>query len=196
MTSNAEKRPMTKWYAIQTVPGAQKPKREYRVESTTLDKNGRARGKGYRILPNLNHDISLVERALQDNGFEYYMPSEKRLVRDRRHTDLWKVRRFALMVGYVFVRDPHDWGLLINTQGVRGVVRTSAGTAMGIDIMDILAVRSIEAKSELMFDAQSKVARQKLRKQAKTDPRLRKLIDQLDIAGTITVPLDMGILAA
>lgn len=187
---------VSRWFAVQTVPGAQKPKREYRVESTSLDANGKPRGKGYRILPNLNHDISLVERALSDNGFEYYMPSEKRLIRDRRHTDLWKVRRFALMVGYVFVRDPHDWDLLAETQGVRGIVRTSSGTALGIDIMDILAVRSIEAKSELMFDAQSKVARQKLRKQAKTDPRLRKLIDQLDIAGTITVPLDIGILAA
>lgn len=187
---------VSRWFAVQTVPGAQKPKREYRVESTSLDANGKPRGKGYRILPNLNHDISLVERALSDNGFEYYMPSEKRLIRDRRHTDLWKVRRFALMVGYVFVRDPHDWDLLAATQGVRGIVRTSSGTALGIDIMDILAVRSIEAKSELMFDAQSKVARQKLRKQAKTDPRLRKLIDQLDIAGTITVPLDIGILAA
>lgn len=177
------------WIAVKTTPGAQKPRREYRVDRTTS-------AKGYRILPNLNHDISLVERALSDNGFEFYMPAEKRLVRDRRHTDLWKVRRFALMVGYVFVRDPHDWNLLANTQGVSGVVRSADGAALGIDIMDILAVRAAEARYDASFDMEAKSARQKLRKQAKTDPRLTKLINQFDIAGTVTVPLNSGILAA
>lgn len=184
------------WYAIKTTPGAQKPRRQHRVESTTLNKEGRARGKGYRIILNTNHDISLIERALSENGFEFYMPAEKRLVRDRRHTDLWKVRRFALMVGYVFLREPHDWNLLANTQGVSGVLRSPDGYALGIDIMDILAVRSIEAETEVYFDAQSKKARQTLRKNAKTDPRLKKLIAQLDMAGTITVPLNIGVLAA
>jgi len=163
---------------------------------TTLGKDGRPRGKGYRITPNINHSLSAIERALADNGFEFWMPAEKRLVRDRRHTDLWKIRRFALMVGYVFVHDPKDWNLLLSTWGVSGVVRSSDGTPLGIQIEDIVAVRAAEADAEEHFDAQSKKARQVLRKKAKTDPRLLKLIGKLDMAGKITVRLHGEILAA
>ena len=177
------------WYAIKTVPGSQKPKREYEVQDTRST-------KGYRVVPNINHDLSAIERALEHNGFHYYMPAEKRLIRDRRHTDLWKVRRFALMVGYVFVRDPHDWQLLANTPGVSGVVRTAEGQALGIDILDIMAMRAIEAKTEVHFDAQSREARKRLRKNAKNDPRLQRLTRELDMAGTITVPLDNADLRA
>ena len=184
------------WYAIRTAPGAQKPQREYKVE-TLLDDDGKPRGKkGYRIVPSLDPNRSAVERALQDNGFVYYMPAEKRLVRDRRHTDLWKVRRFALMVGYMFVREPHDWRLLFNTPGVAGVVQNADGTPLPISILDIMAVRAAEAAAEVDFDAQTRKARQNLRKNAKTDARLKKLVAQLDIAGTITVPLDIASIAA
>ena len=179
------------WYAIRTAPGSQKPQREYKVEPL-LDDNGKPRGKkGYRIVPSLDPNRSAIERALQDNGFVYYMPSEKRLVRDRRHTDLWKVRRFALMVGYIFVREPHDWGKLLDTAGVSGVVQNADGAPLAITLIDIMAVRAAEASAEVEFDAQTRKARQKLRKNAKTDPRLKKLVEKLDIAGTITVPLDM-----
>jgi transcription antitermination factor NusG len=130
---------------------------------------------------------------LEERGFEYYMPSEKRLVRDRRHTDLWKIRRFALMVGYVFVRNPHDWVKLADTNGVAGIVRSPAGDALPMSILDMMAIRSIEAEYDAKFDAQSKLARAKLRKKAKTDPRLKKLIGALDMAGTITVPINSEI---
>lgn len=181
------------WFAIKTVPGAQLPRREFAVEQTSLGKDGRPRGKGYRIVPNIKHDLSAIERALDENGFAHYMPTEKRLVRDRRHTDLYKIRRFALMVGYVFVRDPDDWHKLSNTYGVAGIVRDPSGAAMPMDIMDMMAIRSVEAEYDALFDAQSKMARQKLRKKAKTDPRLKKLIGVLDMAGTITVPINSEI---
>jgi hypothetical protein len=184
------------WYAVRAVPGAQKPRREFAVEPTSLDKDGRPRGKGYRIVPNLNHNISAIERALTENGFDCYMPSEKRLVRDRKHTDLWKVRRFALLVGYVFVREPHDWRLLESTPGVAGIVKAADGSPLPIDIMDILAVRAAEADAEVEFDRKSRQARQVLRKKAKTDPRLKMLIGKLDIAGSLSVPLDYQFQAA
>lgn len=177
------------WFAVKTIPGAQLPRREYVVEATS-------RGKGYRIVPDIKHDLSAIERALEQNGFAHYMPTEKRLVRDRRHTDLYKIRRFALMVGYVFVRDPKDWHVLSNTYGVAGIVRAPTGEAMPMDIIDMMAIRSVEAEYDALFDAQSKMARQKLRKKAKTDPRLKKLIGVLDMAGTITVPINSEIFEA
>lgn len=184
-----------RWYAVQTIPGAQKPRREFQVEKTGKE-GEKPRGKGYRIVPSLNPNLSAIEKALNDNGFYCWMPAEKRLIRDRRHTDLWKVRRFALMVGYVFVREPHDWNLLKATNGVQGVVQDAYGQPMAIDILDVMAVRKAEADAEEEFDRKSRLARQTLRKQAKIDPRLQMLIKKLDIAGTITVPLDRGIIAA
>lgn len=178
------------WFAVRTDPGAQKPQREYTVEPTTLDKDGKPRGKGYRIVPSLNPNLSAVERSLSMAGFQYWMPSEKRLVRDRKHTDLWKVRRFALMVGYVFVYNPHDFGLLEDVPGVAGVVRNASEQPLPIDFLDIVKVRSAEADAEVEFDRRSRMARQNLRKRAKEDPRLRMLVAKLDIAGTVSVPLE------
>lgn len=176
---------MRYWYAVRTAPGSQKPQREYLVEKTDSKRSK----KGYRIVPSLNPNMSAIERALEDGGFECWMPAEKRLVRDRRHTDLWKVRRFALMVGYVFVKAPHDFHLLEKIAGVASIVRNADGEPMGIDFLDLLAVRAAEADADAEFDRQSRMARQKLRKNAKTDPRLQKLVAKLDIGGTITVPM-------
>jgi len=178
------------WFAVRTEPGAQKPQREYSVEPTSLDKDGKPRGKGYRIVPSLNPNLSAIERALSLARFQYWMPSEKRLVRDRKHTDLWKVRRFALMVGYVFVHNPDDFGVLEQVPGVAGVVRNANGEPLTIDFLDIIKVRAAEADAEVEFDRRSKMARQNLRKRAKEDPRLKMLVAKLDIAGTLTVPLE------
>ena len=181
------------WFAVKTEPGSQLPRREFVTEPTTLGADGRPRGKGYRIVPNIRHDLSAIERALEERGFEYYMPAEKRLVRDRRHTDLWKTRRFALMVGYIFVRNPYDWGELARTRGVSGIVCSADGQAVPMNILDMMAIRSVEAEYDALFDIQSKNARAKLRKKAKTDPRLKKLIGALDMAGTVTIPMDSEI---
>lgn len=170
------------WFAVSVIPGSQKPRREYAAEKT------RSR-KGYRIVTNVDHDVSAVERALVKAGFECYMPAEKRLLRDRRHTDLWKVRRFALMVGYVFVQNPLDFDRLKETWGVHGIVTDPQGNPMPIMLEEILMLRAAEADAEKFFDAKSKLARQVLRKKAKNDPRLRMLTEKLDMAGKITVPL-------
>jgi len=171
------------WFAIRAIPGSQKPRREFKVELTTSR-------KGYRISPKIDESMSAIERALSENGFAYYMPAEKRLIRDRRHTDLWKVKRFALMVGYVFVHKPHSFHVLKETYGVQDIVTDPYGNPYGIDLVDILVLRKLESQAEAAFDEQVKRARQKARKNAKRDPRLKMLIDQLDIAGKMTFAPD------
>ncbi|RTM07423.1 MAG: hypothetical protein EKK31_11720 [Hyphomicrobiales bacterium] len=135
------------WYAVRTAPGAQMPQREYVVESTSLGADGRPRGKGYRITPSLDPNISAIERALSNEGFTYYMPVERRLVRDRKKTDLWKPRRFALLLGYVFVKDVEDWVRLEETAGVASVVRNQ-GRPMTIPVAEIDMLRVMEAEAE------------------------------------------------
>lgn len=183
------------WYAIRTVPGSQVPQREFLVEPTSIDSEGRPRGKGYRIVPSLNANVSAIERSLSDAGFIHYMPAEKRLIRDRRRTDLFKARRFALMVGYVFVRDPGSFYRLSEVPGVAGIVGIG-GKPMAVDFMDILMLRAMEAETEVTFDNQSREARRRLRKKGKSDEKLRKLVEHLDMAGTFTVPLDDETIAA
>jgi hypothetical protein len=178
------------WYAIRATPGSQKPEREYTVQPS-LTKRGKRRGKGYRILPTINHDKSVIERALSRHGFQYYMPAEKRLIRDRRHTDLYKPRRFALMVGYVFVCDPHDFRLLEEIPEVLGIVKTGDGVPLPISILDVMMMRSMEAISEESFDKERSRAGKALRKKAKQDSRLRMLISKLDNAEDMTVPSPM-----
>jgi transcription antitermination factor NusG len=168
------------WYVVKTAPGAQLPQRQYQIETTRS-------AKGYRIVPSLDPNVSAIERALKENGFIFYMPAEKRLVRDRRRTDLWKVRRFALLVGYLFVKDPHDWLLLAQTPGVAGVLRSAEGAPLEVDLKDILLVRAAEAQAEVEFDQASRAARQKLRQKAKTEARLQALVEKLDIAGLVSL---------
>jgi transcription antitermination factor NusG len=145
------------------------PQREYAVETTSTGEDGRARGKGYRIVPSLNPNISAVERSLSNAGFIHYMPIEKRLVRDRKKTDLWKPRRFALLLGYVFVQDVSRWKDLEETPGIASVVR-SRGIPMPIRIEDILLLRTMEAEADQHFERlveeKAAKARQLTRKKA------------------------------
>ena len=90
----------------------------------------------------------------------------------------------------IFIRDPGDFGKLGAVPGIAGVVRDANGDPVAIDFLDILAVRSAEADAEVEFDKKSRQARQTLRKNARTDPRLKKLAEKLDIAGKFTVVLD------
>lgn len=147
------------------------PQREYAVETTALGKDGRPRGKGYRIVTSLDPDISAVERSLSNAGFIHYMPIEKRLVRDRKKTNLWKPRRFALLLGYVFVKDVERWADLEATPGVASVVR-SQGRPMAIRGDDILMLEGMEAEAEARyrqaFEQREAAERRVTRKKAAT----------------------------
>lgn len=170
------------WYAIRTTPGAQKPQREYKVENTSSH-------KGYRIIPSLDPNTSAIERALKQAGIVYYMPAEKRLIRDRRHTDLWKPRRFALLVGYVFVKGPLDFWKLSEMPGVHSVVGVQ-GRPLEIDLLDIMTLRSQEAIAEEKFDRDARVARKTIKAKAKRDPLLKRLAATLDQADDLTMAVD------
>lgn len=167
------------WYAIKTQPGSQVPQREFVVETTRST-------KGYRIVPSLNPQVSAIERSLSDAGFVHYMPVEKRLVRDRLRTDLWKVRRFALLTGYIFVQNPDNWLKLSETPGVQGVIAYQ-GVPQPVALLDILMMRSEEAKAEAEFDRTSREAVKAVRRKAKTHPELRKFADRLELFETVDI---------
>ena len=149
------------WYVVRTSPGAQRPVK-------------------------FNSTVTAIERELGWRGITYYMPAEKRLIRDRLRANVWKTRRFALMVGYTFVWDP-DWYALSETPGVAGVVGVQ-GTPLPVDIRDILIVREAEAEAEVEFDRRVRNANSAIRKKARHDPRyrakVRKLEEHLNAVGT------------
>jgi transcription antitermination factor NusG len=102
------------------------------------------------------------------------------------------------MVGWLFVHakvDDATISALLNTPGVDGIV-SCAGRPLKLTLAEILLVRAAEADAEVDFDTQTREARKKLRKNAKTDPRLKMLVEKLDIAGSISMPLDSEMLAA
>ena len=132
------------WYAIQTLPGAQMPQREFEVEPTTLGKDGKPRGKGYRIVPSLNPEVSAIERALTDAGFVHYMPVDFKVIRDRKKTSTYKLRRFPLLKSYVFVTSCAG---IRDVPGVGAIIGTEHAP-YPVNILDILALRTIEAKSQ------------------------------------------------
>jgi transcription antitermination factor NusG len=166
------------------------PQREYAVETTRSV-------KGYRIVPSLNATVSAIERALTDAGFVHYMPAEKRLIRDRRRTDLWKARRFALLTGYVFIKGPCNFLRLQEVPGVAGIVGC-AGQPLPISLTDILVLRTAEALSEADFDRQAVNKQKAIRKRARNmgDKKLMKLVDSLNSSGLTTIGIDGALLVA
>lgn len=199
------------WYAIRTAPGAQKPQREYHVEPTRSP-------KGYRIVPSLDPNVSAIERVLKDAKIEHYMPVERRVIRDRRKPFRFTTRRFAMLVGYVFVRDIHDWPSLEALPGVVGIVGNQ-GEPLPIPERDIAVLREAEAIAEMLCQAELRAAREAMQKvtrrkagqrypkgstvliakgiaQGKTarvlgtdrGGRIKAIIEGLNAIGTISVP--------
>jgi len=119
------------------------PQRVYEVETTRSV-------KGYRLVPSLDPNISAVEISLKRNGFSFYMPADIRVIRDRKKTNVWTKRRFALLLGYVFVDDslkPIDWEKLEEkTPGIEKVVR-SAGVPIPILKSEMQLLHEMEAQS-------------------------------------------------
>lgn len=138
------------WYAIRTKPGAQQPKREYWPEPSKSALNGRARGKGYRMASSTNPEMSAVETALEAKGFTFYMPAEFVASRKRRQTNVYELRRFALLKGYMFVSDP-DWSKLMKIPGVQGIVGDE-GVPFPISAMDLFRLRMFEANSRAVAE--------------------------------------------
>jgi hypothetical protein len=165
------------WYAIRTSPGAQQPKREYWTDEAPRSP------KGYRLASGVASDYSAVELALKDAGFTYYMPVEFVAVRNRQRPNLYELRRFAMLKGYMFVGDlqPGDWARLLGSNGkpgvpgVNGVVGDGYGVAYPISTMDIFRLRMIEqssrAEAQAKVDSLSKAADRVHREQRKLASR-------------------------
>jgi transcription antitermination factor NusG len=128
------------WYAIRTAPGAQMPKREFVVET------GLPRGKGYRIVPSLNAEVSAIERSLSENGHSHYMPVERKVIRSRTAAHTYTTRRFPLIPGYAFVRNVIDFEALEAVPGVVEVIRNQ-GRPFVIPHNDIDRVREWEQEA-------------------------------------------------
>lgn len=145
------------------------PQRVYEVQTTRLlrDKDGNPINKGYRIVPSLDPNISAVERALKDHGFQYYMPCEFQAVRNRRKTDTWTKRRKPILGGYIFVADVTDFGLLESLPGVIGTVGSATGEKYQLSTLDFIFLRTKEANSlleaEIEIERNNKLAERKKR---------------------------------
>jgi transcription antitermination factor NusG len=79
------------------------------------------------------------------------MPAEFRVIRNRKKTGVYELRRFALIPGYVFVYNVTDWLTLREAPGVAGIVGID-GVPLQISIVDIIALRQFEAKSQAKAD--------------------------------------------
>ena len=84
----------------------------------------------------------IIERNLRDAGFDVFFPSTVREIRHNR-TDEFLVKRFPLMVGYAFVRNPRDFYSLSDCEGVSSILGI-AGCPLRIPTVSIDAIREAE----------------------------------------------------
>lgn len=164
---------LDRWYAVRTRPNAQQPSRMYSAEAFKVR-------KGYRLVSCVNQTVSHIEKALMEAGFDCWMPSEARLVRERRRPYLFKARRLALLPGYILVREPPCFQRLLDVPGVHDIVRGSDGYPAPLSISDIVSIRRAEARQEVVGDKAQRVAEAELRAVAKADPDIRRIIAGLD----------------
>jgi len=103
------------------------------------------------LVPAEGQDEALVEHALGDAGFNFYLPRMKRELRHHR-TKKIIVRRFALFSGYIFVsagaHDP-NWMRLKACDGICGVLSLD-GRPWPIPEAQVEALR--QAEFDLVFD--------------------------------------------
>lgn len=119
------------WYAVKARPGTQRPAAA-RV-GAPADRKGE----------------TIIERNLRDQGFDVFMPTTVREVRHHR-TDEFIIKRFPLMVGYAFVRQPRDFYTLSDCDGVSAILGV-AGCPLRIPATDIENIRAAEtAEREAM----------------------------------------------
>ncbi len=107
----------TQWYAVRSVPGAQRMATilDPANDETETEKLARERRRGESIL----------ERNLRGEGVDVYMPSFWDVTQHQRTNKLIE-RRFPLLVGYAFVNiEQRDFERVRNIEGVLSFVRPS-----------------------------------------------------------------------
>jgi transcription antitermination factor NusG len=119
-----------KWYAIRTKPGTQ------------------------RTVPG-GRLISQIERTMEEEKFECYMPSYLYEVKHHR-TKKWSIKRAPIFVGYAFIRLHPGQSLdkLREVDGVMCVLKPHKHLpAVEFKPADMDIIRSIEQDAEEMFKA-------------------------------------------
>jgi len=128
-----------KWYCIRLKPQAQRPAKQ-------------------------DPRITNIEFALRHEGFDHYMPLERReIVHHRTKKPIDK--QYPLIPGYAFVCDVDDWLRLNNCDFVAGVLGVR-GTPMPIMPTVIDAVRDAEAVILSEYERQKAMRRQREKEQA------------------------------
>lgn len=132
------------WYAIRTRPGSQRPV-----------KSGYS---GDRFV----EDETIIERNLRHAGFDGFMPATYREIRHHR-TDEYITKRYPLMVGYMFVRNPASFYKLKDVVGVSDILGV-AGSPMAISEATISAIRDAEEREIEILERRRAARLQKERK--------------------------------
>lgn len=128
-----------KWYCIRLKPQAQRPAKQ-------------------------DPRITNIEFSLRHEGFDHYMPLERReIVHHRTKKPIDK--QYPLIPGYAFVCDVDDWLRLNNCDFVAGVLGVR-GTPMPIMPTVIDAVRDAEAVILSEYERQKAMRRQREKEQA------------------------------
>jgi hypothetical protein len=128
-----------KWFCIRLKPQAQRPAKQ-------------------------DPRVTNIEFSLRQEGFEYYMPIERREIihhRTKRPID----KQYPLIPGYAFVCDVGDWLRLNQCDFVAGVLGVR-GTPMPIMPTVIDAVRDAEAVILSEYERQKAMRRQREKEQA------------------------------
>lgn len=128
---------MAEWYAVKLRPGTQRAAKPRVGEPE--DRKGEF----------------IIERSLRDAGFDIFMPSMRKEVRHHR-TNEFMERRFALLIGYVFVKlaspDPNFFALS-RCDGVTAILG-AAGRPMVIPTQHINALITAEDEADEHFERQ------------------------------------------
>ena len=147
----------TKWYVIQTSPGAQ---RQHRLYVRDCGKSGNAMPKLKR--QESGHLISEIEYALQEAGFVCYMPVEHKTIIHHR-TKKPISRRFALLPGYAFVAGVTDFPRLEAVDGVDHILGVS-GCPIPVSQAIIDDLRKAEEQVAYENERQERIRREAKKK--------------------------------
>lgn len=123
-----------KWYAIRLKPSAQRPAKQ-------------------------DPRLTNIELSLSQEGFEHYMPLERREIihhRTKKPID----KQYPLIPGYAFVCDPYDWLKLHQCDFVAGVLGVR-GTPISLLPTVIDGIRDAEAVILAEYERQKAMRRQR-----------------------------------
>lgn len=125
------------WYAITISPSSMHISKHIRLQ--------RGPRGGLKRIAMYDDAFFQIERDLAAEGFNSFVPSETKIIRDRKNGG-HILKRFPMLRGYAFVKNPHDWMALTGIAGVQGVLG-SGNTPLRIQDADIAVMRLAQEDS-------------------------------------------------